>query len=166
MQALGEKGGGFLHRAAAPDAGTGRKAEVNFQHRQKQFAADRCQKLCHGEEHTTVDQCPGGLPACRRNAAVDRHEGDKVVLAILRRVPRGTHQVDARRQAHGGEAQHGDGVNAALPVVGPGQQAQHARHQQVPCRPQAKGQWLADVGGKVIFRHLPQFGKAPACGLL
>ena len=60
----------------------------------------------------------------------------------------------------------GDGVNAALPVVGPGQQAQHARHQQVPCRPQAKGQWLADVGGKVIFRHLPQFGKAPACSLL
>ena len=115
----------------------------------------------------TVDQCPGGLPACRRNAAVHRHKGDQVVLAILRRVPHGTHQVDARRQAPcAAKAQHGDGVNAALPVVGPGQQAQHARHQQVPCRPQAKGQWLADVGGKVIFRHLPQSGKAPACGLL
>ena len=59
-----------------------------------------------------------------------------------------------------------DSINAAPPVVGPGQQAQHARHQQVPCRPQAKGQWLADFGGKLIFRHLPQFGKAPAGGLL
>ena len=78
---------------------------------------------------TAAKICPGGLPACSRNAAVDRHERDEIVLAVPGGVPRCADQVDARRKAHRRKAQYGHGVDAAPPAGSPCQQPQYARNQ-------------------------------------